>query len=244
MSLKKLRIAFLKFKIKYLRHFIKPYDFTELLLMQGVDVGINTIFYGPHTQVIDIERPWLLHIGDYCKITRGVIILAHDYSRSVLRRVYGEVIGEAGETVIGDNVFIGVNSIILMGSKIGNNVIVGAGSVISGTIPDNVVVAGNPARVIRNLNEHYSIRKRETVGEAKIMAQAFYKKYHRLPEISEMGPFWQLFMERNLDTVRKEKVFTKLNGDCEEEMLSAFLNSTPQYSSFKEFLESCGLTKN
>lgn len=51
--------------------------------------------------------------------------------------------------VIGDNCFIGMNSIILKGTKIGNNVVVGAGSVVSGTFPDNCIIAGNPAKVIK-----------------------------------------------------------------------------------------------
>ena len=52
---------------------------------------------------------------------------------------------------IGDDCFIGMNSIILKGTKLGDNVIVGAGSVVCGEFPSNVVIAGNPARIIRNL---------------------------------------------------------------------------------------------
>ena len=50
---------------------------------------------------------------------------------------------------IGDNCFIGMNSIILKGSVIGDNCIVGAGSVVSGVFPKNSVIAGNPATVIK-----------------------------------------------------------------------------------------------
>jgi len=52
---------------------------------------------------------------------------------------------------IGDNCFIGMNSIILKGTTIGNNVIVGAGSVVQGKFPDNCIIAGNPARIIRKI---------------------------------------------------------------------------------------------
>lgn len=54
---------------------------------------------------------------------------------------------------IGKNCFIGCNSIILKGTFIGDNCIVGAGAVVAGKFEDNVVIAGNPARVIRKLDE-------------------------------------------------------------------------------------------
>ena len=52
---------------------------------------------------------------------------------------------------IGENVFIGCNSLILKGARIGNNAVVGAGSVVIGDIPENCIAAGNPAKVIRYL---------------------------------------------------------------------------------------------
>lgn len=55
---------------------------------------------------------------------------------------------------IGDNVLIGANSVILEGIKIGNNSIIGAGSIVTKNVPDNVVVYGNPARIIRMVNNN------------------------------------------------------------------------------------------
>lgn len=66
----------------------------------------------------------------------------------------GVVIGRRGEDypVIGDNVYIAANATVIGGIHIGNNVIIGAGSVVVKDIPDNSVVVGNPARVIRKIN--------------------------------------------------------------------------------------------
>lgn len=143
--------------------------------------------------MIDETRPWLLKIGDNVRITHGVQILTHDYSKSVLQTRYGENIGEGGETVIGNNVFIGMNSVILMGAHIGNNVIVGAGSVVHGAIPDDVVVAGNPARVICTLEEHLQKRRSRTVDEALLVARSYIDHYGKNPSEYEMRHFKELF---------------------------------------------------
>ena len=60
---------------------------------------------------------------------------------------------------IGNNVFIGMNTTILKGTTIGDNVIIGAGSVVTKNIPAGVIVAGNPAKVIREITANDKIFK-------------------------------------------------------------------------------------
>jgi len=53
-----------------------------------------------------------------------------------------------GTIVVGDNTFIGENSVILCGTSIGSNCIIGAGAVVRGRIPDNALVIGNPGQTV------------------------------------------------------------------------------------------------
>lgn len=234
--MRKLKTLFLKFRLRYFPKKAKKYDFNYILESEGISVGKHTIFYDPNSMSIDRQRPWMLKIGDYCKITKGTVILTHDYSRSVLRRAYGDIVGEAGETIIGDNVFIGMNSIILMGAQIGNNVIIGAGSVVSGKVPDNSVVAGNPCRIIRTLEEHYAIRKRKTVAEARLYFNKFVERYKRIPSVAEMGPFFPLFLERTRDAIERYGINVDLNGDTQEDIIEQFLLSEGEYPNYEAFV--------
>lgn len=235
MNLHKLKIKGYKFVAKYFGRFTSPYFFNKILEMEGFDIGEGTIFYEPSTMVFDRERPHMLKIGKYCKITTGVSILTHDYSRSVLRRVYGEIIGEGKKTIIGDNVFIGIHSVILMGAEIGNNVIIGAGSVVGGKIPDNVVVAGNPAKVVRTLEEHYEIRKKKTLEEAVVFFKAYKDKYGVWPPENNCGPFYPLFADR--DTFNYNDRRLRCNGDNVDEIIHDFRLSKPMFSSYNEFIK-------
>ncbi len=61
-------------------------------------------------------------------------------------------LGIATPITIGDNVWIGGNSVVVMGVTIGKNAVIGAGSVVTKDIPENALVAGNPARVIRYIS--------------------------------------------------------------------------------------------
>lgn len=216
---------------------LKPDEYLDYLRSLGISIGKGTHAFTTNI-IIDTQRPWMLSIGEYCKITHGVIILQHDYSRSVLRRVYGDVVGESKKTIIGNNVFIGMNSIILMGANIGDNVIIGAGSVVSGYVPSNVVVAGNPAKVIRTLEDHYNIRKKKYIEEAKEQALIYYENKGEFPSIEEMGSFFPLYLNRSKDELQRNNIRTSLSGDCEEEIIEEFLNSQPIFNNYETFLKS------
>ena len=91
----------------------------------GMQIGMDTTIYVPTKTQIDTTRPWLITIGNNVKITEGVTILTHGFDWSVLKGVYGEIIGSSGGVSIGDNVFIGMHSTILKGVHIGDNTTIG-----------------------------------------------------------------------------------------------------------------------
>lgn len=207
------------------------------LIDGGAEIGKNVAWFSDDI-IVDESRPYLLHIGDYCKVTKGCIILTHDYSLSVMRRVYGEWIGEGKETFIGDNCFIGMNSIILMGSHIGNNCIVGAGSVVHGFFPDNVVIAGNPARVICTLQEHYEKRSKATSSEAKECAFLYKSRLKKNPSPKDMIAFRFLFTPRTEAKLCEYNIDSfACNGDEPSEVQEAFFQTEPLWPDYDAFLE-------
>ena len=201
----------------------------------GIRMGKHVYFFSSKI-FIDEQRPWMIEIGDYTKITKGVTILQHDYSRSVLRRKYGVVIGESKKTTIGNNCFIGLNATILMGAHVGNNCIVGAGAVVSGFFPDDVVISGNPARVLCSIEEFYKKRKEKYIKEAFDTFLEYVKVYSHEPSEQEMGCFWPIFMPKEIDGLRDKRIRTKLSGDEEDEILEHWINEEPIiYNTYIEF---------
>ena len=92
-------------------------------------------------------EPYLIEIGNHTAVAAGTQFITHDGATWVFEDdVEGG--GIFGKIVIGNNVFIGINCILLSNTTIGDNCIVGAGSVVRGYFPENSVIAGNPAQIV------------------------------------------------------------------------------------------------
>lgn len=202
---------------------------------KGVTIGEGTAFFG-HVS-IDYTRPCLVEIGRNCVFTDGVILLTHGYDWTVLREKYGEMLGSSGKVIIEDNVFIGTNTIILKGVKIGKNTIIGAGSIVTHDIPADSVAAGNPCKVVMGLDEYYEKRKTVYIEEAKAYALEIYRKTKKIPRQEDFWEEFPVFLQRDSD-------WGKL--PVKRQLGSAFKNfasSKPIYRSFREFLIEAGIPR-
>lgn len=118
----------------------------------GVRVGTGCRIFGIPEEVFGSE-PYLCRLGDHVTITSGVKFISHDGGVWVFRDQYPDLDVFAPITV-GNNVFIGINAIIMPGVNIGDNVVIGSGSVVTRDIAANSVAAGVPARVVRSLDDY------------------------------------------------------------------------------------------
>jgi acetyltransferase-like isoleucine patch superfamily enzyme len=125
--------SFLARIIQYMRYLYYRY--------KGLDVHPTVIF----ERNLNIDRlyPKGIHIEENTLIASGVTILSHDHCKRVNNQPL------LLDTYIGKRCFVAVGATILPGVHIGDEVIVGAGAVVTKDVPSNVVVAGNPAKIIR-----------------------------------------------------------------------------------------------
>jgi acetyltransferase-like isoleucine patch superfamily enzyme len=113
------------------------------LRARGVTIGENCAIY---TDFFSTE-PYLVTIGEHVGISGGVKFMTHDGAAWLMRGDHPKR-QALGTITIGDNCFIGENSLILCGTRIGSDCLIGTGAVVRGTIPDNSLVIGNPGQVV------------------------------------------------------------------------------------------------
>jgi len=107
--------------------------------------------------VLDTLYPELIEMEEYSLISRGSVVLTHWVTTEFLKEKIGGPF--LGRVHIGKGVLIGVNCVILPGVTIGEGSIIGAGTVVTRDIPPYSIAAGNPAKVIRTIDEFIENQK-------------------------------------------------------------------------------------
>lgn len=135
----------------------------QYLRSLGCKVGEGTRFVGRASVGDD---PFMVEIGSDCLISSDVSFLAHDGGVKVLNAVGffdGKRMDKVARIKIGNNCFIGCGAVIMGGVKIGDNVIIGTRSIVTKDIPDGVVAAGMPAKIICTIEEYFKKNKERGV---------------------------------------------------------------------------------
>ncbi|WP_044641360.1 sugar O-acetyltransferase [Risungbinella massiliensis] len=113
----------------------------------GYNIHIGENFFANFDCVIlDVCE---VRIGDNCFIAPGVHIYTATHPTNPFERNAGIEFGKA--VTIGNNVWIGGRAVINPGVTIGNNVVIASGAVVTKDVPDNVIVGGNPAKMIKEI---------------------------------------------------------------------------------------------
>lgn len=119
------------------------------------------------------SEPYMITIGDNVRLTENVRLVTHDGGLWVVRELKEEYKNADlfKPIVIGNNVHVGVNSVIMPGVTIGNNVIIGCGAVVTKDIPDNSVAVGVPAKVIETIDEYVEKNKDKYIDTKNLSAK-------------------------------------------------------------------------
>lgn len=142
---------------KLLAHILSNNKYINLLRKDGIKIGDGCVIW---KNVVFGSEPYLVTIGDHCRITDGVKFVTHDGGLWTIRNIEKYNPDHRNydilkPIVIGNNVHIGWNTIIMPGVHIGNNVVIGCGAIVTKDIPDNSVAVGVPAKVIESLDDYF-----------------------------------------------------------------------------------------
>jgi acetyltransferase-like isoleucine patch superfamily enzyme len=120
----------------------------------GIKIGENCRLFSKNFST----EPFLIEVGNHVTITDNVQFITHDGGVWVFREKYPDI-DLFGRIIIGNNVFIGLGSIILLNTKIGDNSIIAAGSIVKGTFEPNSIIAGVPAKKISTIDQYFEKNK-------------------------------------------------------------------------------------
>lgn len=167
------------------RQFLIKMDPVGYARSLGVTMGENVHFYGMRAGMFGPE-PWLIALGNNVYITSECQFVTHDGGPLILRREVPDL--ELTFPIsIGNDVYIGMRTIILAGVTIGNRCIIGAGSIVNKSIPDNSVAAGVPARVLKTTDQYLEQAKKKSLHFGHLSAKEKERELKRHFGIQRLG---------------------------------------------------------
>jgi acetyltransferase-like isoleucine patch superfamily enzyme len=144
----------MNFYVKFFCYKLLRKSNVEIARKLGVKIGEKCLVLSNPYKCFGSE-PYLVELGNHVEITSGVKFITHDGGVWVLREQEEfQKVDKFGKITIGNNVFVGLNSIIMPNVTIGDNCVIGAGSLVNKNIPSGEVWAGVPAKKICTLEEY------------------------------------------------------------------------------------------
>lgn len=150
----------------------------------GVNIKGNVKFYCSPVGMFGSE-PWMITLGDNVYITSEVRFITHDGGVLPLRKEVPDL-EITKPIVVGNDVFIGIRTILMPGITVGNRCIIAAGSIVTKNVPDNSVVAGVPAKVIKSTDEYLEKLKAESLHIGHLGSEDKAKELKRIYNITHV----------------------------------------------------------
>ena len=174
----------------------------------GYNIFVGENFYANfNCTFLDVST---IEIGDNCMFAPNVQLYTATHPLHPVKRNSG--LEYAKPIKIGNNVWLGGGVIVTPGVTLGDNVVVGAGSVVTKSFPDNVVIAGNPARIIKTVEEELTEESLETLRHKIDMIDrelvALLEK--RMDMVTKIGQVKKEENQAVYDAKREQQVLDKV----------------------------------
>ncbi|EMW5524762.1 chorismate mutase [Enterococcus faecium] len=174
----------------------------------GYNIFVGENFYANfNCTFLDVST---IEIGDNCMFAPNVQLYTATHPLHPVKRNSG--LEYAKPIKIGNNVWLGGGVIVTPGVTLGDNVVVGAGSVVTKSFPDNVVIAGNPARIIKTVEEELTEESPETLRHKIDMIDrelvALLEK--RMDTVTKIGQVKKEENQAVYDAKREQQVLDKV----------------------------------
>lgn len=222
-------------QIKMIWHKRNSPAYIRYLRKKGIRIGEHCIIRAPRTARIDVSRPSLITIGDNVDMNMNFQILTHDWASLVFRTKYHDFVNSSGHVTIGNNIYFGINVVVLKGVTIGDNCVIGACSLVTKDIPANSVAADVPCRVICSIDEYYRKRKQVAFAEAVEYVQSIQERFKRNPYKRELYEEFIYFTHKN-----NAELYEQEGSPIKSQLGTAYTDfmerDEAKFKSYEEFL--------